>query len=59
MQSRCELVYRVDLDQALLADVVAMTPFAWRGQREKREQLLRSGGLSLQLALSLSLFGKR
>ncbi len=56
--SRTELVYRVELDRALLADVVAMTPFAWRGHREKRGQLLSSDGLSLQLALSLHLFVK-
>jgi 23S rRNA (guanine745-N1)-methyltransferase len=58
LQSQSELVYRVELDRALLAAVVAMTPFAWRGHREKRERLLRSTGLSLQMALSLSLFVK-
>ena len=56
--SHAEVVYRVDLDRALLADVVAMTPFAWRGHREKRARLLSSDGLSLQLALSLHLFVK-
>ena len=51
-----EVAYQAVLDQSLLQDVVAMTPFAHRGQREKRQQLLQSSTLTVQMAFSLCLF---
>ena len=53
---REEVSYRAALDESLLRDVIAMTPFAHRGHREKREQLLQSDGLTVQMAFSLCLF---
>ena len=50
--------FKVELDQALLHDLVAMTPFAHRGHREKREQLLALDSLTVQMAFSLKLFQK-
>ena len=50
------LDYRLPLSPGLLADIVSMTPFAHRGHREKREQLLGSGLDSVDMAFSLSLF---
>jgi 23S rRNA (guanine745-N1)-methyltransferase len=48
--------FDVTLDRALLADLVAMTPFAHRGHREKRERLLVRETLTVQLAFSLNFF---
>lgn len=50
--------FDVELDQTLLRDLVAMTPFAHRGHREKRRRLLARDMLSLQMAFSLNLFQK-
>ena len=50
--------FEVELGQPLLHDLVAMTPFAHRGHREKREQLLALDSLTIQLAFSLNLFQK-
>ena len=51
--------FEVELDQPLLRDLVAMTPFAHRGRREKREELLQLNGLSVQMAFTLNLFQKK
>lgn len=56
LQQQSEVSYQLDLDQALLQDVVAMTPFGHRGHREKRVQLLQSTSLSVHMAFSLRLF---
>lgn len=56
LQETLEVHYNIELDQALLHDLIAMTPFAHRGQREKRERLLQSDQLSVQMAFSLRLF---
>ena len=48
--------FDVKLDREQLADLVAMTPFAHRGHREKRERLLTRETLIVQLAFSLNLF---
>jgi len=50
--------FEVELDQELLGSLVAMTPFAHRGHREKRERLLARGQLTVQMAFSLNLFQK-
>lgn len=50
------VTYRAVLDAPQLADLVAMTPFAYRGQRERREQLLQRDGLSLQMAFGIDLY---
>jgi 23S rRNA (guanine745-N1)-methyltransferase len=55
-QQQIEVAFQLELDQSLLRDVVAMTPFAHRGHREKREQLLRASSLTVQMAFSLCLF---
>lgn len=54
--STCE--YEVDLSQKLLRELLAMTPFAHRGHREKRERLQNDGGLKVGMAFSLRLFQK-
>lgn len=54
--SSCE--YDVDLSQKLLRELLAMTPFAHRGHREKRERLQNGGGLKVGMAFSLRLFQK-
>ncbi|MFT5710878.1 MAG: 23S rRNA (guanine745-N1)-methyltransferase [Halioglobus sp.] len=54
--SNCE--YEVDLSQRLLRELLAMTPFAHRGHREKRERLRNGGGLNVGMAFSLRLFKK-
>ncbi len=56
LRRQSTVTYEVRLDQPLLCDVVAMTPFSHRGHREKREQLLRSSELNVQMAFSLCLF---
>ena len=48
--------YEIELNQPLLRDLVAMTPFAHRGHREKRERLLQRDTLTVQMAFSLNLF---
>jgi len=50
--------FEVELDQPLLRDLVAMTPFAHRGHREKRERLLGRDGLAVKMAFSLNIFQK-
>jgi 23S rRNA (guanine745-N1)-methyltransferase len=54
--SSCE--FNVDLSQRLLRELLAMTPFAHRGHREKRERLRNGGGLNVGMAFSLRLFKK-
>ena len=51
--------FEVELDQPLLRDLVAMTPFAHRGRREKREELLQLDSLNVQMAFTLNLFQKK
>ena len=58
LESEQELSYRLELDRQLLTDLVAMTPFAHRGHREKRDSLLAIDQLSLQMAFVLRLFRK-
>ena len=58
LESERELNYTVELDRQLLTDLVAMTPFAHRGHREKRDSLLALEALSLQMSFSLRLFRK-
>ncbi len=52
------LEFEVELAQPLLYDMVAMTPFAHKGHRERRESLLERDSLRLQMAFSLNLFQK-
>ncbi len=52
------VTYDVDMQQSLLRDLVAMTPFAHRGHREKREQLLDRECVKVNMAFTLRLFGK-
>ena len=52
------IAYPLTLERSLLGDLVAMTPFAHRGHREKRERLLQSDALTLEMMFSLSLFQK-
>jgi 23S rRNA (guanine745-N1)-methyltransferase len=47
--------FELSADQALLADIVAMTPFAYRGQREKRALLLQRDNVQLEMVFSLTL----
>ena len=56
LQQQSDVAYQVELDQPLLRDIVAMTPFAHRGHREKREQLLQLNKLAESMAFSLCLF---
>lgn len=58
LEAERELSYAVELGQEALADLVAMTPFAHRGHREKRERLLERQELSLQMNFALKLFRK-
>ena len=46
--------YTITLDRERLADVVAMTPFAHRGHREKREALLTLSSMTLEMAFELA-----
>jgi 23S rRNA (guanine745-N1)-methyltransferase len=50
------LDYPLALSPELLADIISMTPFAHRGHREKREDLLKSGLDCVNMAFTLSLF---
>jgi len=52
------VAYDVDMHRSLLRDLVAMTPFAHRGHREKREQLLARENMKVNMAFTLRLFGK-
>jgi len=52
------LEFEVELTQPLLCDMVAMTPFAHKGRRERRKNLLERESLLLQMAFSLNLFQK-
>jgi len=47
--------FTVSAQQPLLADIVAMTPFAYRGQRERRLQLLQRESVQLEMVFTLSL----
>ena len=47
--------FTISAGQALLADIVAMTPFAYRGQREKRLLLLQRESVQLEMVFTLSL----
>lgn len=47
--------FTLSADQALLADIVTMTPFAYRGQREKRLLLLQRKSAQLEMMFTLSL----
>ncbi len=51
-----ECEYKMELATGLLRDVINMTPYAYRGHREKRAALLRRDGLTLSMAFSLNLF---
>ena len=46
--------YTITLDRERLADVVAMTPFAHRGHREKRDALLTLPSMTLEMAFELT-----
>lgn len=50
------LQYDVTPDPGLLADIVAMTPFSYRGHREKRERLQGASLPVLTMDFSLHLF---
>ena len=50
--------YEVTPEPALLMDIVAMTPFAYRGHREKRKQLEGTTLPTLTMDFSLHLFQK-
>ena len=56
LHEQSDISYEVELVGSLLQDVVAMTPFAHRGHREKREQLLLLDSLTVEMSFSLSLF---
>jgi 23S rRNA (guanine745-N1)-methyltransferase len=53
------LDFEVDVEGELLKDLVAMTPFAHRGHREKRERLLAGEGVTVEMAFSLRLFRRQ
>jgi len=52
------IAFELDLDQSLLRDLVAMTPFAHRGHREKRERLLARESQAVEMVFSLQLLQK-
>lgn len=54
--SRQSLEYVLDLTREQLLDVVAMTPFAHRGHREKREELQISELTAMDMSFALHLF---
>jgi 23S rRNA (guanine745-N1)-methyltransferase len=56
LREQLAVKFELTADQSLLQDIVAMTPFAHRGHREKRAQLLDSTGWTLEMAFSLCLF---
>lgn len=56
LQGQSDIDYQLELGQGLLKDLISMTPYAYRGHREKREALLRQGDLTVTMAFSLSLF---
>ncbi|MEP1469723.1 MAG: putative RNA methyltransferase [Halieaceae bacterium] len=47
--------YQVTLDGERLADLVAMTPFAHRGHREKRDALLAGPSITLEMAFEMAI----
>lgn len=47
--------FTLTADQALVADIVAMTPFAYRGQREKRELLLQRESVQIEMVFTQSI----
>jgi 23S rRNA (guanine745-N1)-methyltransferase len=53
---RSSLRYQFALGPLQLADIIAMTPFAYRGHREKRDNLRDSGLPGVTMAFSLHLF---
>ena len=46
--------FTLSAGQALLADIVAMTPFAYRGQREKRLALLQRESMQLEMVFTVT-----
>ncbi len=52
------LEFRAELRGSLLQDLVAMTPYAYGGQRENRELLASRDELSVQMAFTLTLARK-
>jgi 23S rRNA (guanine745-N1)-methyltransferase len=55
VETTADIDYRVTVTPEHLADIIAMTPFAYRGQREKRATLKRAPGLELQMSFQLTL----
>jgi len=53
-----ELSYTITLVQSALLDLIAMTPFAHRGNRELRQRLQEYEKLSMTMVFSLRLFEK-
>ena len=53
------LEFEIDVEGDLLKDLVAMTPFAHRGHREKRERLLAGEGVTVEMAFSLCLYRRQ
>ena len=53
---RRELQFEVNPGPGQLADIIGMTPFAHRGHRERRENVLQSAPAAVTLAFSLRLF---
>ena len=49
-----EIGFGVDLEGQLLQDLVTMTPYAYRGQRENKERLAGLERLSLEMAFQLT-----
>ncbi|MFT4519511.1 MAG: 23S rRNA (guanine745-N1)-methyltransferase [Halioglobus sp.] len=49
------LHYSVDIEGEMLRDLVAMTPYAHRGQRENRERLSNAEKLTIQMSFNISL----
>ena len=56
LQRQGEIDYQLELEREMLADLISMTPYGYRGHREKREALLRQGELRVTMAFSLNLF---
>lgn len=50
------LDYELHLAGSQLADLIAMTPFAYRGDPERRQKLCGSGGLDLNMSFSIALY---
>jgi len=50
------IAFELELDQSSLRDLVAMTPLAHRGHREKRERLLTRTSQLVEMVFSVQLF---